>query len=264
MSRVLKVGEHQITQGYKSSHKAVDLVKYKNQAGMIVAHSDGEVIIVQTGKKKAIGSTGNASYGNFVKIKHNNGYYTLYAHLENVLVKKGQFVKKGDSLGLMGESGNAYGVHLHFELRDTSDNRIDPTAYLDNDLPDNENSQITYQVYDKVKAKWLSNVKVNETKGIMAYAGNFGNPISALTIDELTYRVHDKVKNKWLPVVQGRANYAGNLGNSIDGLQIENAKYRVHLVNGKWLPWVTKWDDTNSGYAGIFGQEIDAVQIKTI
>ncbi len=117
---------------------------------------------------------------------------------------------------------------------------------------------INYQVYDNVKKYWLPNVKINTSE----YAGNLGNSISALYIDNLKYRVHDKVKNKWLPIVIGRCDYAGNLGNPIDGIQIENAIYRVHLKNGKWLSWIKKMDNTNNGYAGIYGYEIDAIQVK--
>lgn len=128
-------------------------------------------------------------------------------------------------------------------------------------------SNITYQVYDNVKKKWLSNITVGEGTGVMSYAGNLGNSIGGLKIDNLKYRVHDKVKNKWLSWIEGRNGsgimaYAGNLGNAIDGLQIENAKYRVHLKAGDWLPWIKKVDDTNQGYAGIYGKEIDAIQIK--
>lgn len=117
---------------------------------------------------------------------------------------------------------------------------------------------ITYQVYDNKKKYWLPNVKANSND----YAGNFGNAISGLKIDNLKYRVHDKVKNKWLPFVNGRTDYAGNLGNAIDGLQVENATYRVHIKGGEWLAWISKVDDTNNGYAGIYGKEIDAIQIK--
>ncbi len=117
---------------------------------------------------------------------------------------------------------------------------------------------ITYQSYDNKKKKWLPNVKVNTND----YAGNFNNAISAIYIDNLKYRVHDKVKGYWLPFVTGRKDYAGNLGHAIDGIQIENATYRVHIKNGSWLSWVSKVDNTANGYAGIYGKEIDAIQIK--
>lgn len=119
-------------------------------------------------------------------------------------------------------------------------------------------STITYQVYDNKKKYWLPNVKVNSND----YAGNFGNPIGGIYIDNLEYRTYDNVKKKWLPWVEGRKDYAGNLGNSIGGIQIKNATYRVHIKGGNWLDWVSKVDDTNNGYAGIYGKEIDAIQIK--
>ena len=255
MSRVLKDAKNQITCPYSSSHKAVDLVKYKNKTCYVIAHSDGVVVWVQTGKKNDKNSTGNASYGNCVKLKHKDGYYTLYAHLKTVKVKLNEKVKEGQILGYMGDTGNAHGAHLHFELRNTKDEKVNPTPYLNKDLP---TDSITYQVYDNKKKKWLPQVKSTSDD----YAGNIGDAISGLKISKLTYRVHDKVKNKWLPYVSGDKDYAGNLPNNIDGVQIKHATYRVHLKNGDWLPWVNKVDNTSSGYAGIFKRDIDAVKIK--
>ena len=135
MSRILKTGENQITNGYGNGHTGIDIVKNHNSLDTIVAHTDGTVVMVQTGKSNNKGSTGNESYGNFVKIKHANGYYTLYAHMKEVYVKNGDIVKKGQDIGYMGDTGNAYGAHVHFEVRNESDKTIDPTAYIDSDLP---------------------------------------------------------------------------------------------------------------------------------
>lgn len=258
MSRVLLNANNQITDAYGNNHSGVDVVKKENLLAPIIAHSSGIVILTQTGQKNNKGSTGTLSYGNFVKIRHDNGYYTLYAHMNAVYVKQGQRVSKGEQIGYMGDSGNAYGAHLHFEVRDQNNNRINPTYYLDNDLPNKENRQILYQSYDNIKKSWLPNVSV----GSADYAGNFGNAIGGIYLDSYRMRVHDKVKNMWLPWVVNRQDYAGNLGNAIDGLQVEGVTYRVHLTNGPWLPWVNKVDDTANGYAGIYGREIDAVQIK--
>ena len=255
MSRVLQDAKNQITHGYDKDHKGVDLVKYKNKTCNVIAHTEGVVVWLQTGQKHNTSATGNASYGNCVKIKHDDGYYTLYAHLKSVKVKKGQYVKQGDVLGYMSDTGRAFGSHLHFELRNEKDERINPTPYLNKDLPAINN----YQVYDLKKKKWLPlvNAEVND------YAGNIGNSISGLRISNKKYRVHDKIKKKWLPYVSGIKDYAGNLNNPIDGVQIENSKYRVHLLNGSWLSWVNKVDNTPSGYAGIYGKNIDAIQIQT-
>lgn len=52
--------------------------------------------------------------GNFIVINHNNGYYTIYAHMSALLVKKGEIVTIGQQIGKMGATGYAFGAHLHF------------------------------------------------------------------------------------------------------------------------------------------------------
>ena len=134
MSRVLKTGENQITQKFGGSHYGVDVVKKPSSLDSIIAHTAGTVILMASGKKNDTKATGTASYGNYVKIDHGNGYATLYAHMDTVAVKKGQAVTKGQVIGTMGNTGRSFGAHLHFEVR--KDNvRIDPTPYLDADLP---------------------------------------------------------------------------------------------------------------------------------
>lgn len=254
MSRVT-YGNNGITRGYNAlTHRGVDIGWHnKEEDNQILAHSDGTVVWTQTGQKNNKKAKGNASYGNAVKIKHPDGYYTLYAHLQSVKVKKNQKVKQGQVIGIMGNTGNSYGRHLHFEVRKPSDIRINPTKYIYCDLPNMSNKKL-YQVYDLKKDKWLPNVEV----GSSDYAGNKGNSIGAIYIDDLKYRVHDKKSNKWLPWVTGRNDYAGNK-KPIDGLQIENATYRVYdNVKGKWLPWVNGTAD----FGGNIGNEIGGVQIK--
>lgn len=136
MSRILKDSENQITYPYvKNKHEAVDVVKYNHQLASIIAHSDGVIIDVRSNYKK--NDTKGNSYGNYIIIKHDNGMYTLYAHMKygSVTFNKGNIVKKGDMIGMMGNTGHAIGSHLHFEVRDKDFNKIDPTIYIDSDLP---------------------------------------------------------------------------------------------------------------------------------
>ena len=134
-SRVLQTQENRITRGFGNGHTGVDLGWQTTQTDGILAHSDGKVVFCQTGQKNNPGSSGNASYGNCVKIDHGNGYYTLYAHLSDVTVKLGQQVAKGQVIGHMGNTGNSYGTHLHFEVRKGASNCIDPAPYIAADLP---------------------------------------------------------------------------------------------------------------------------------
>ncbi|MBU9710906.1 M23 family metallopeptidase [Evansella tamaricis] len=68
-------------------------------------------------------------YGNTIRINHNNGMETLYAHLERIDVSVGQTVGKGQVIGKMGTTGNSTGIHLHFEV--TKDGELkNPMDYL--------------------------------------------------------------------------------------------------------------------------------------
>lgn len=134
-NRIIEGNQLEITQIYKAGvHNGIDVVNKNYTLGNIIAHTDGVVSEARDGLGNMKGSN---SYGNYVKIKHDNGYSTLYAHLAKGTVKvaAGNKVSKGQVLGFMGDSGNSYGAHLHFEVRNESDGRIDPTPYLDADLP---------------------------------------------------------------------------------------------------------------------------------
>ena len=136
-NRVLESGLLEVTQEYKPGvHNGIDVVNQNYTLGNIVAHSDGVVV----GCRNNCNGFENGSYGNYVKIKHGNGYYTLYGHMayNTVKVSVGQRVSKGQVLGYMGNTGMSYGGHLHFEVRNTNDVRIDPTEYLNSDLPNSQ------------------------------------------------------------------------------------------------------------------------------
>jgi murein DD-endopeptidase MepM/ murein hydrolase activator NlpD len=68
-------------------------------------------------------------YGNLVLVRHNNGYVTAYAHASEILVKKGDAVKRGQVIAKSGQSGNVTSPQLHFEIRKGS-TPVDPAQYL--------------------------------------------------------------------------------------------------------------------------------------
>lgn len=150
-------------------------------------------------------------------------------------------------------------VDMNYMLKDIRNVAPQPTPIQD--------FKITYQVWEDIKNKWLPNV-VNDTD----YAGRYGSDVCCVYANankgNVYYRVHYK-GGKWLPEVKNRNDYAGLYNKPIDGFMIKSdikqLKYRVHLrKKNKWLPWVTGYNtnDSNNGYAGIIGQEIDAIQIK--
>ena len=95
------------TQGLHG-HNGVDLAD--SIGTPIFAVADGEVIIART-------SGWNGGYGRYIVVSHANGTQTLYAHLSELEVSVGDSVAKGQTIGLMGSSGESTGSHLHFEVR---------------------------------------------------------------------------------------------------------------------------------------------------
>ena len=221
-------------------------------------------------------------FGLYIRIKQNGSVDRYYfGHLSQINVRKGQVVSAGDLIGVEGSTGYATGSHVHYCVRgNASKNEVRnvsvisgiPNAvgtYVDNDgFPGNTAKiDVTYQTWDDVRNAWLPNV-VNDKD----YAGIFGHDTCAvyasLSQGNITYRVHAK-GGKWYPAVTNRSDYAGVFNKPIDGLMMttdtgKTIKYRVHLRRTKeWLPWVTGYNekDHNNGYAGVLGQEIDAIQI---
>ncbi len=92
--------------------------------GVVVAMSDGQPDNTKSKKNlemsvEAFMKNNNLPFGNYAIIDHQNGEYSFFAHFKNgsVMVKKGDTVKQGQKIGEMGFSGDAFLVHLHYQLQ---------------------------------------------------------------------------------------------------------------------------------------------------
>ena len=88
-----------------------------------------EVYAAASGEVTEIGSGWNGGYGNSVTICHVGTMETVYAHMDEVLVKEGDEVNAGDLIGYSGSTGDAVGAELHFEVR-IDGQFVDPMDYL--------------------------------------------------------------------------------------------------------------------------------------
>ena len=98
-------------------------------SGLDIANETGtEILAAQSGVVTYAGE--DSYYGKIIRIDDlNSGVATIYAHLEKILVSKNTFVNSGAIIGLMGQSGNTTGVHLHFEVIKDKE-LIDPFVWL--------------------------------------------------------------------------------------------------------------------------------------
>jgi murein DD-endopeptidase MepM/ murein hydrolase activator NlpD len=101
-----------ITQEFWSHHRAIDIGGIKGAP--VVASDSGFVVYA---------GWDDSGYGRMLLIDHGNGWHTLYAHLDMYLVDYEQSVAQGQQIGTMGQTGNATGPHLHFEIWERNSKR---------------------------------------------------------------------------------------------------------------------------------------------
>lgn len=71
----------------------------------------------------------NGGYGKFIEIDHGNGYTTKFAHMNKILVKRGDKITRGQTIGTVGNTGRSTGSHLHYEIC-LFDKPINPAKYM--------------------------------------------------------------------------------------------------------------------------------------
>ncbi len=113
-----------------SAHWGIDIVRTD------VTTKGSPFRAAQGGKVITAYNDGNWNYGfgNYCIIDHGDGKHTLYAHAQRLNVSVGDVVEKGEQIGLIGDTGNTTGPHLHFEVRikrsDGSVDRVNPLNYV--------------------------------------------------------------------------------------------------------------------------------------
>jgi len=119
-------GASAISRGFFPGHYGMDIYPTGGKRPNVIAAYGGRVISAGWGSGKYYG------FGYYVHVDHGNGYTTLYAHMSRLYVRAGQTVSRGTALGLIGDTGVAYGVHVHFELRRGAElsGRINPYPYM--------------------------------------------------------------------------------------------------------------------------------------
>lgn len=110
--------------------------------------------IYATGDGLVVGVESNHwGYGKSVLIDHGFGYHTRYAHMSAFKVRKGQKVKRGECIGLVGSTGKSTGPHLHYEVIKDG-NAVNPIGYFHQDLSPEQyeellkRSENSYQSFD--------------------------------------------------------------------------------------------------------------------
>lgn len=130
----------------RTFHYGIDLAT--NDRTKVYATADGVVNYVQ--------DKDTGTFGRLVRISHNYGFETVYAHLAKTEVKEGDTLKKGDFIGLSGRSGRVSGPHLHYEVKHGIKN-LNPKSFLKWDLNNYE------AIFEKERrVKWEKIIEMME------------------------------------------------------------------------------------------------------
>ncbi len=119
---------HRITSGFgmrrdpfngrRSMHTGVDLAAARGTP----VHNAADGVVVFAGRQRG--------YGNIVKIRHDFGFETVYAHLDRIRVRKGQTLRRGARVGDLGNTGRSTGPHLHYEVR-VKGKPVNPSKFIE-------------------------------------------------------------------------------------------------------------------------------------
>lgn len=263
--RVIENSPNRITQHYKKGvHNGVDLGWSTNELANRV-YSNCEGVVYATLDNIPHGSEAGGGWGNYVLIRHPNGYFSRYAHLQKgLLVKKGDNVTKDTMIGIMGNTGRSTGRHLHFEVSTglSTATRVNPEPYLTRFIYGSNLLKYRAHVEDYGWQEWKYN---GETAGTTGESKR----LEALQI-EAPYEVQAKAHLEGIGWVDyGIINSDTVIGTTGESRRLEclclkgNFKYRVHIEETGWSAW-TNADGINT--MGTVGQalRIEAIEMRTL
>ncbi len=203
------------------SHSGID---YPGKTGdNVYAAADGEVTSIER----------NSHYGLTISIRHNLGFGTMYAHLDNVAVEEGDKVSQGDVIGYVGVTGWTTGPHLHFTLYKDGV-PVDPHIYLNDpiqliqpvsDTDPEDDILYEYEGYEGLNGIIYSGYKGQEISsaayGTVSFSGRRGNYGNCVIIshrngyktlyahlDTINVQVDDEVTAGHLIGTMGNTGYA--------------------------------------------------------
>ncbi|MBQ8605424.1 MAG: peptidoglycan DD-metalloendopeptidase family protein [Clostridia bacterium] len=164
---------------WKNGHKGIDFVSANKN---IYSTCDGTVRVV---------AYDEGGWGNYVSVGDSEGRRHIFCHLSSVRVKVGDTVTRTSVLGIMGDTGNVTGVHLHYQINDKNNLPVDPSGYLG--IPNkkgNYNSEdftvMNFKDQNEISEWALASVKKVSDLGIMVgdANGNF-RPKDNITRQEI-------------------------------------------------------------------------------
>lgn len=241
-------------------HGGIDISPNGRGVGVVnvIASKSGTVVYPVDKSQTSFNDNGSLNnndgqtYGNYVKIQHSDGTYTLYAHLakDSITVFAGEVVEQGQVIGKLGHSGRSTGAHLHFEMRkgaDSSANRVNPLDFVDPKNPrpisygsgNNFSLVATTLTKEEFVTKMKNYCDRSKNKG---FCNNFSSRAASIYDASLSSGV-----NPELVVVTAGAEQAWTLSASCS---YTNNYWGIGITNGKGCNSGAKYSSIEEGIAG--------------
>ncbi len=223
--------------GSYGDHYGVDIVRNVgyNTTADVTAIDDGVIVEL----RRDVQGTDHVknTAGNYIKLSHGNGYFSRYLHLKYASVPEslavGVTVRRGEVIGRMGNTGDSYGAHLHFEIEKDGE-KVDPVPYITGEKKFTDEENDMYRViidaeYDEMK-KADAMCDMLAAFGIRALAVSNGKEAEGKSVSTVTHKV---VKGDTLGKI------AKKYGVSVDEI-VEDNKQKYPKITPSYI--VVGWE----------------------